>query len=50
MILPHAPASLLSADGQPLLGRYAGQTGHIDWERLAPPYAHGALWLSLIHI
>lgn len=49
MILPHAPASLLSADGQPLLGRYAGQTGHIDWDGLAPPYAHGALWRRLHH-
>ena len=49
MILPHAPASLLSVDGQPLLGRYAGQTGHIDWDGLATPYAHGALWRRLHH-
>lgn len=49
MSLPAAPASLLGPDGQPLFGRFAGQTGPIDWSLLAPPYARSALWRRLHH-
>jgi hypothetical protein len=49
MSLPAAPANLVGADGQPLLGRFAGQTGHIDWRALAPPFARGGLWRRLHH-
>ncbi|MET0323206.1 MAG: DUF2804 domain-containing protein [Duganella sp.] len=49
MSLPAAPASLVGPDGHPLLGRFAGQTGHIDWRALAPPLARGGLWRRLHH-
>jgi hypothetical protein len=49
MSLPAAPASLLDANGQPLLGRFAGQAGHIDWTALAPPFARSALWRRFHH-
>lgn len=49
MSLPAAPPSLPGPDGQPLFGRYAGQTGAIDWSRLAAPFARGPLWRRLHH-
>ena len=49
MSLPAAPPNLPGPDGQPLFGRYAGQTGAIDWSRLAAPFARGPLWRRLHH-
>jgi len=49
MSLPAAPARLVGADGQPLLGRYAGQTGPIDWTGLAAPFARRRLWRRFHH-
>ncbi|MEO5931995.1 MAG: DUF2804 domain-containing protein [Duganella sp.] len=49
MSLPAAPPNLPGPDGQPLFGRYAGETGAIDWSRLAAPFARGALWRRLHH-
>ena len=49
MSLPAPPPSLPGPDGQPLFGRYAGQTGAIDWSRLAAPFARGPLWRRLHH-
>lgn len=49
MSLPAAPAALLDADGRPLLGRFAGRTGPVDWSALAPPFARGKLWRRLHH-
>ncbi|MGV7209755.1 DUF2804 domain-containing protein [Oxalobacteraceae bacterium A2-2] len=49
MILPAAPASLLDGAGRPLLGRYAGHTGPLDWSQLAPPFRRGPLWRRFHH-
>ena len=49
MSLPAAPASLLGPDGQPLFGRYAGQVGHIDWSKLAAPFARSRFWRRFHH-
>ncbi len=49
MMLSAAPASLLGTDGQPQLGRYAGQVGHIDWSALAAPFARSPLWRRFHH-
>ena len=49
MSLPAAPPHLPGPDGEPLFGRYAGQTGAIDWSRLAAPFARGPLWRRLHH-
>ncbi|WP_338764504.1 DUF2804 domain-containing protein [Massilia sp. METH4] len=48
-VLPPAPERIVGADGRPALGRHAGILRGCDWERLAPPYAHGALWRRLHH-
>ena len=47
--LPPAPERIVGADGRPVLGRHAGILRGCDWERLAPPYARGALWRRLHH-
>lgn len=49
MSLPAAPASLLDAAGQPRFGRFAGQTGPIDWRLLAPPFARSRWWRRFHH-
>jgi hypothetical protein len=46
-LLPPAPERIVGADGVPALGRHAGILRGCDWERLAPPHAHGALWRRL---
>lgn len=48
-VLPPAPERIVGADGTPALGRHAGILRGCDWERLAPPHAHGALWRRLHH-
>jgi hypothetical protein len=45
--LPPAPARVVGADGQPVLGRFAGVLQGCDWERLARPHARGGLWRRL---
>ena len=47
--LPPAPERLIDARGQPVIGRFCGQTGDIDWARLAPPLARSALWRHFHH-
>ncbi|HEY5800049.1 MAG TPA: DUF2804 domain-containing protein [Burkholderiaceae bacterium] len=47
--LPKAPTFVVGADGVPLMGKYAGQTGTIDWRQLAQPYARGRLWRHFHH-
>ncbi|MFC5474982.1 DUF2804 domain-containing protein [Paraherbaspirillum soli] len=47
-LLP-APGNVLSADGQPRFGRFAGATGEIDWSALAPPYARSGWWRRFHH-
>ncbi|WP_295990553.1 DUF2804 domain-containing protein [Rugamonas sp.] len=49
MMLPPAPDDVIDADGQPRFGRYAGQTGPIDWSALAAPYARKRLWRRFHH-
>ncbi|WP_305823845.1 DUF2804 family protein [Massilia brevitalea] len=49
MSLPAAPLDVVGADGLPLCGRYQGQAGAPGWDRLAPPFARGALWRRLHH-
>ena len=49
MSLPAAPLDVVGADGLPLCGRYQGLAGAPGWERLAPPFARGALWRRLHH-
>ena len=49
MTLPLAPASLITPDGQPLFGRFAGPTDRIDWSRLAAPFKRSALWRRFHH-
>ncbi len=49
MMLPAAPAAIVGADGVPLLGRFAGQATHFDWDRLAGRHARGALWRRFHH-
>ncbi|AIY43967.1 hypothetical protein LT85_4809 [Collimonas arenae] len=47
--LPAAPANVVDEAGQPRMGRYAGQTGAIDWTALAAPYARSGLWRRFHH-
>ncbi|WP_374363312.1 DUF2804 domain-containing protein [Pseudoduganella danionis] len=47
--LSAAPSRLPGTDGQPIFGRFAGQTGAIDWRELAPPYARSRLWRRFHH-
>ncbi|MYN45333.1 DUF2804 family protein [Pseudoduganella sp. FT93W] len=47
--LSAAPPRLPGTDGQPIFGRFAGQTGAIDWRQLAPPYARSRLWRRFHH-
>lgn len=47
--LPTAPDTLIGPDGQVQLGRFCGQTGDIDWARLAPPLARNAWWRHFHH-
>ncbi len=49
MMLPAAPENILTADGRPKFGRYAGHVEHFDWPELAPPHARGALWRLFHH-
>jgi hypothetical protein len=49
MMLPTAPAGVVGADGQPLLGRFSGQVPAIDWSALAKPFARSALWRRFHH-
>lgn len=48
-LLPPAPERLIDARGQLATGRFCGQTGDIDWARLAPPLARNALWRHVHH-
>jgi hypothetical protein len=48
-VLPPAPERMVGGDGAPALGRHAGILRGCDWERLAPPHAHNALWRRLHH-
>ena len=48
-ILPVAPSSVLYPDGQPCMGRFAGQVGAIDWSGLSAPYARSGLWRYFHH-
>ncbi|MQR00889.1 DUF2804 domain-containing protein [Glaciimonas soli] len=47
--LPVAPANVVDASGQPRMGRYAGQTGTIDWSTLAAPFARSGWWRRFHH-
>lgn len=47
--LPPAPAQVLSTEGQPRSGKYAGAPNLIDWSSLALPYRRGKLWQALHH-
>lgn len=47
--LPAAPANVIDEAGQPRMGRYAGQTGAIDWSTLAAPFARNSLWRRFHH-
>ncbi|MDC8758476.1 DUF2804 domain-containing protein [Janthinobacterium fluminis] len=49
MMLPAAPENLLTAEGRPRFGRYAGQVDAFDWHELAPPHARGAWWRRFHH-
>ncbi|WP_317205744.1 DUF2804 domain-containing protein [Janthinobacterium sp.] len=49
MRLGAAPAHILTAGGEPLFGRYAGQAGGFDWGALAAPHARGAVWRRFHH-
>jgi len=48
-VLAAPPASIVGADGRPVLGRFAGLGHGFDWARLAPPHAHNPLWRRLHH-
>ena len=48
-MLPAAPENILTADGRPKFGRYAGMVEHFDWHELAPPYARGRWWRRFHH-
>lgn len=47
--LPPAPESVLSADGTPRLGRFAGSVDSIDWSTLSGRYARSRLWRYFHH-
>ncbi|MEO6918246.1 MAG: DUF2804 domain-containing protein [Collimonas sp.] len=47
--LPAAPVNVIDEAGQPRMGRYAGQTGAIDWATLVAPFARGSLWRRFHH-
>ena len=49
MTLPNAPQRIVGADGQPLLGRFAGATQAFDWHTLAHPHRRGSLWRRFHH-
>ena len=49
MILPAAPAGIIGADGQPVLGRFSGAVAAVDWSKLAKPFARSALWRRFHH-
>jgi len=49
MILPAAPAQILSPDGQPHLGRFAGTAPAVDWSALAKPFARNSFWRRFHH-
>lgn len=48
-VLSAAPAVLMDAQGQLTMGRFMGQTGDIDWARLAPPLARSGWWRHFHH-
>ncbi|MDO8703028.1 MAG: DUF2804 family protein, partial [Undibacterium sp.] len=48
-LLPAAPASAVSADGQANVGQYAGSLAQIDWSGLAAPYRRSRFWQYFHH-
>ena len=48
-LLPNAPRGVLNANGQPHIGRFAGQIDRIDWSQLAAPYARSRWWQYFHH-
>jgi hypothetical protein len=40
---------VVGPDGMPLLGKFAGRTGSIEWRGLSAPYARSRLWRRLHH-
>ena len=47
--LATAPAEVLSPDGKPCFGRFAGAADFVDWSGLAAPYARSRLWRHFHH-
>lgn len=47
--LPVAPDNVIDTNGQPCMGRFAGQTGDINWAALTAPFARSNLWRRFHH-
>jgi len=47
--LPQIPSRLVSPQGQPLFGRYAGRIDRFDWSGLSGPYRRSAWWRHWHH-
>ncbi|RZI84811.1 MAG: DUF2804 domain-containing protein [Rubrivivax sp.] len=47
--LPLPPSQLVTSDGAPIQGRYAGRIDHIDWAGLRGPHARSWLWQRFHH-
>jgi len=47
--LPAAPDNVIDGSGQPRMGRYAGQTGAIDWSQLCAPFSRSKVWRRFHH-